>query len=308
MEGIKSKFVSTKTFWLLLGVVFLSLILRDLPFFSFLFAPFNQFEVFLHEMSHALACVFTGGWVSGLTIVEDGNGHGGLTFTHGGIPFIYSQAGYIGETLWGCFLIALSRFPRLSRYTLVAIGIAVGLVSIYFMPGGILMPGYFFQALGSLIWGLAMAAGLVWIGLKLSDRYAHPVLLFIAVQSCLSSLQGVWVLFLQSLGAFPGTWSDATNMANMTNIPAVFWGLSWSFFSIAMLSWTLWMSYKADARLNNPGKAVSAASALASGSSQSTNNKAIEAKHQIEQELANLHIEVEQGEKLKIKRQERKGG
>jgi len=68
------------------------------------------------------------------------------------------------------------------------------------------------------------------------------------------------------------------------------------------------MSYKADARLNNPGKAVSAASALASGSSQSTNNKAIEAKHQIEQELANLHIEVEQGEKLKIKRQERKGG
>ena len=63
-------------------------------------------------MSHALACVFTGGWVSGLTIVEDGNGHGGLTFTHGGIPFIYSQAGYMGEAIWGCLLLSLARFPR----------------------------------------------------------------------------------------------------------------------------------------------------------------------------------------------------
>lgn len=305
MKGLKSKFTGTKTFWLLLGIAILSIFLRDLPVFSFLFAPFQQFEVFLHEMSHALACVLTGGWVSGLTIVEDGNGHGGLTFTHGGIPFIYSQAGYIGETLWGCFLIALSRFPRLSRYVLVAIGFSVGLVSIYFMPGGMFMPGYFLQALGSLLWGLAISFGLVWTGLKLSERFAHPVLLFIAVQSCLSSLQGVWVLFLQSLGAFPGTWSDATNMANMTHIPAAFWGLSWSVFSIGLLSWTLWMTYKADGTVK-PRTSESSASSNAGLSAATNTVGAIEAKHDIESELLNLHMQVEKEQKIKIKKPDKK--
>jgi len=57
----------------------------------------------------------------------------------------------------------------------------------------------------------------------------------LAVQSCLCSLQGVWILLLQSMGAFPGTWSDATNMAQMTGIPAMFWGVWWALFSVGML-------------------------------------------------------------------------
>lgn len=302
MNGLKSKFATTKTFWWLIGIVLLSLVLRDLPVFSFIFAPFNQFEVFLHEMSHAIACVFTGGWVSGLTIVEDGKGHGGLTFTHGGIPFIYSQAGYIGETLWGCLLIALSRFPRLSRAILITIGVGMALVSIYFMTGAMFMPGMFLQAIGSLIWGLAISAGLIWVGAKLSERWAHPLLLFIAVQSCLSSLSGVWVLFLQSMGAFPGTWSDATNMERMTHIPAMFWGVSWAIFSVSMLVWVMWLTYKADqAQGKNAAIGVQDKKAIAADPQV----KRISAAAAVDAELMQLRQSVAEGEKIKVKKKNR---
>lgn len=299
---IKSKFVTAKTFWLLIGILFISIFLRDFPFFNLLFAPFNQFEVLLHEASHAIACVFTGGTVSGLTIVEDGNGHGGLTFTRGGIPFIYSQAGYIGETLWGCFLIAISRFPNLSRTALILFGIGVGLVSLFFMSGALFAPGMFLQAAGSIAWGLGIAALLVWIGKKFSDKWAHAILLFIAVQSCLSSLQGVWVLFLQSLGFFPGTWSDATNMQRLTGIPAGFWGVGWSLFSIGMLALMLYWSYKADQRAGKQALASDDKIKLSIDPSQQV--KKINAQADIEAELAHLHQTLDAGQKINIKKKE----
>ncbi len=299
---IKSKFVTAKTFWLLLGILFVSIFLRDFPVLNWFFAPFNQFEVLLHEASHAIACVFTGGSVSGLTIVEDGNGHGGLTFTHGGIPFIYSQAGYIGETLWGCFLIAVARFPNLSRTALVLFGIGVGLVSLVFMSGALFAPGMFLQAAGSIVWGVAISALLVWIGMKFSDKWAHAILLFIAVQSCLSSLQGVWVLFLQSLGFFPGTWSDATNMQRLTGIPAAFWGIGWSLFSIFMLGLMLYWSFKADhaagAQSKNGDKIK-----LSIDPAQQV--KKINAQADIEAELSHLHQTLDAGQKINIKKEER---
>ncbi len=288
-SSVRSKSVSTKTFWLLIAIVCLSLALRDLPGINFLFAPFNQFETLLHEMSHALACVFTGGWVSGLTIVEDGNGHGGLTYTHGGIPFIYSQAGYMGEALWGCLLIALARFPRISRGILVCIGICVGLVSIWFMPEGIFAPMWL-QTIGSLAWGLTMAAALVWIGRKFSDTWAHLALIFIAVQACLSSLLGIWVLLLQSVGAFPGTWSDATNMYNMTGIPAMFWGVWWALFSCGTLSWTMWMTYKSE----HPEPAKQAALGQVTP-------KQLDTAAQIERDLSELHHDAKLSQSITIK-------
>ncbi len=308
---VKSTFSSTKTFWLLIGMAILSLILRDLPIANMLFAPFQQFETMLHEMSHALACVFTGGSVSGLTIVEDGNGHGGLTFTRGGIPFIYSQAGYIGETLWGCLLIAISRYPKLSRILLMTIGVSMGIVTLWFMPAGLIVPGAFLQELGSIAWGLAMAGAVFYCGKKLPEKYAHTLLLFIAVQSCLGSLQGIWVLLLQSMGFFPGTWSDATNMENMTHIPAWFWGISWAGFSIGMLSWTMWLTFKAE----NPELAQSMESGLKKGQEKlkGLSNKGKTAalgsssatpqlgSSDIEQELLDLQqtVRLDEGEKLK---------
>ena len=300
---VESRISSTKTFWLLISIALLSLLLRDFPALNFFFAPFNQFSVLLHEASHALACIFTGGQVSALTIVEDGNGHGGLTFTQGGIPFIYSQAGYMGEALWGCLFIAVSRYPRLSRWILFLIGLGIGLISLLFMGSGLFQAGMFFPALASMLWGFAIAAGFVWVAGKLSNRWANMLLMFVAVQLCLGSLQGVWVLFLQSLGFFPGTWSDATNMQRLTGIPAAVWGICWSVFSLGMFSFTFWATFKAD---HSTAKQEKESKLKLSAYTEAQSAKRISADANIEQELMELHQNVDMGQKIKIKKEERR--
>lgn len=244
---VSPTFSASKTFLLLVGFVVLSMVLREIPVLDLIFKPLDTFEVAVHEMGHALACILTGGHVDGMTIVADGEGHGGLTFCKGGLPFIYTQAGYMGEALFGCALMLLSRYPRLSRAILVFIGVAIGLGSLFLMSGTIINQGELLAGLGSMVWGLVIAAGFVMWGSKLSDKLAHLLLLFIAVQCALGSLSGVWVLLLQSFGMYPG-WSDATNMQQLTGVPAFLWGLFWSAFSAATLTGTMWLSYKLDRR------------------------------------------------------------
>lgn len=291
---------SAKSFWLIIGLVLLSLFLKDLPVFSLLLAPFHQFEVMLHEMSHAIACVLTGGSVSGLTIVEDGNGHGGLTFTRGGIPFIYSQAGYMGETLWGCSLVLLSRFPGISRFILIAMGLLVAATSIYFMPGAVFRLDTWAQGLGSLFWGLTIAAALVFSGWKLKEKNARFILLFMAVQSCLSSLDGLQAIVMQSLGAYPGSWSDATNMEKLTMIPAPFWAISWALFSVGMLSAVMWLTFKLDRKVTK-----TEAPELGAGENKTRRLGAASFADSLELELEKLRAESTGGQTLDIKQKKR---
>lgn len=236
---------TVRTFWIIAGLVLFTVLLGHTPLFRALLGPLNTFETAVHELSHALACIFTGGSVTGMTIVADGQGHGGLTFCRGGIPFIYSQAGYIGETLFGCALILLSRYPRLSRGLLVFLGVCIGLTSLLIMPGTIFAQGRWAEGLSSIVWGLVLAGGFIGAGIKLKESFAHFLLLFIAVECALSSLEGVWVLLLQSFGLLGG-WSDATNMARLTGLPSFFWGLLWAGFSVLAVAFTMWLTYKLD--------------------------------------------------------------
>ncbi|MBY0546009.1 MAG: M50 family metallopeptidase [Candidatus Obscuribacterales bacterium] len=242
----RTTFSTTKTFAIIIGFVVLSMILREVPLLGLILQPLETFETAVHEMGHALACIATGGFVDGLTIVDDGEGHGGLTYCKGGWPLIYSQAGYIGEALFGSTLILLSRFQKLSRAILIFLGVAIGLGAILLMPGTIIHEGDWKSGLMSMLSGLLIAGAFVFSGAKLKDKWAHLLLLFIAVQSSLSSLSGIWVLLLQSFGMFPGTWSDATNMEKMTHIPAFLWGIGWAIFSIGSLAGTMWLTYQLD--------------------------------------------------------------
>ncbi|MBX9695693.1 MAG: M50 family metallopeptidase, partial [Cyanobacteria bacterium] len=132
-------------FW---TIVVLSVVLSKLPFADFLFAPLNQFATMIHEMGHAIACLLTGGHVEGMTIVSDGAGHGGLTFMRGGFPFIQVQAGYLGTALFGCFLVYIGQFRRLSKFVLVAMGLTMATATVLFI-GRALFSESFMQALFS---------------------------------------------------------------------------------------------------------------------------------------------------------------
>jgi hypothetical protein len=237
--GTKGGSVNLWGFWL---ITILSLFLYNVPIIGLLMAPVNTFATAVHEMSHAFVCMATGGWVSGMTIVADGEGHGGLTFCHGGLAFLYTQAGYLGTAVFGSILIYLSQYPKMSKALLCLMGAVMGLASIFLVGLNILNTGW--QGFFSMVWGLALAAFLLWAGMKWKPQFANMMLLFLAVQTALNSVQSLIFLAQVSLGTVPfGTFSDATSMAQMTHIPAGFWSVFWVLSSLFMVVGTIMFTY-----------------------------------------------------------------
>lgn len=117
--------------------------------------------------------------------------------------------------------------------------------SVIFMAPGLLSL-HFFESIGSLVWGLGMGAFCVYLGKKLQPAWANLVVLFLAVQTALSSLALTWSLFPHSLGLAGGGYSDATLMAKMIpfTLP-IFWVFLWVSISILMLFFTLKHTYGA---------------------------------------------------------------
>ena len=225
-------------FW---TIVVLTVVSANLPFAQVIFAPLNQFTVLIHELSHALACIATGGQVAGMTIVADGAGHGGLTFARGGLQFIFAPAGYVGTAIVGCLLVYLGQFRKLSKALLVIIGLIMTGATFAFMGPGLLSAS-FLQVLMSMLWGLALSAGAIWAGVKLKEQTANIVLLILAIRTALDSISSlVTLVFLSASGS--AIWSDATIMQNNYGLPAIFWAVSWAIFSMVLLGITIWFTY-----------------------------------------------------------------
>ena len=229
-------------FWLL---VFFTVFLGNVPGIHFLMTPVSQFVTMVHEMGHAIVTILTGGHVDFMTVVSDGQGHAGLTGSRGGLAFLSTQAGYIGTTVFGCLLIYLGQYPRLSKSLLSGLGVAMIVSSLIFMAPGLLSL-HFFESIGSLLWGLGMGAFCVYLGKKLQPAWANLVVLFLAVQTALSSLALLWVLVPNALGLAGAHFTDATLMAELIpfTLP-IFWVLLWVSISILMLFFTLKHTYGA---------------------------------------------------------------
>lgn len=89
--------------------------------------PFKLFVVFLHEISHALATMLTGGELAAISIDWD---ESGATYAASGrgIFFIIAIAGYIGSILWGYLMLKAS----LSGQWIRTVSLLVGLTVIFF--------------------------------------------------------------------------------------------------------------------------------------------------------------------------------
>lgn len=64
--------------------------------------PIKLIVVFLHEISHALAVIFTGGHLENIQIFLNESGY---VRSSGGIFFIIAIAGYIGSIFWGSLML-----------------------------------------------------------------------------------------------------------------------------------------------------------------------------------------------------------
>ena len=72
--------------------------------------PLKIFVVLLHEVSHALAAVGTGGFIEKITLDPR---QGGACYCPGGNAFLTLSAGYLGSLAWGALMVEGARATRI---------------------------------------------------------------------------------------------------------------------------------------------------------------------------------------------------
>lgn len=201
--------------------------LQFVPYARYIVYPLRLLVTFIHEGSHALMALATGGHVQAIAIQPDGSG---TTLTWGGFnPFI-SSAGYLGSTLFGALLVGLLRRGVSGRPLLLATGVCVGLATLGILGG---LASFQLNLFG-LFWGVVLTVGLFAAGLRLAPKYANWVVAFIGAQCILNALFDLQTLFALSVTPGGGM-TDAQNMARMTLIPAPVWAVLWLVGAFFML-------------------------------------------------------------------------
>ena len=213
-----------------------------IPFADYLVYPIRLFVTFIHEGSHALAGLLTGGSVQSLTIGADGSGvvYSVPSGWFGAI--LTSSAGYLGTTAFGVLLLFLIRRAYAAKYVLLGSAGFVGLMTLFF---GILSPMFnifslqvgFSSLLFTIIAGALLTAGLFALGKYASVKTANFAVAFLAVQCLLNSLGDLKTLFFIN-APFVGSeiGNDAANMASATGLPAFAWVVIWIGISMLMIS------------------------------------------------------------------------
>ncbi|MCL1144740.1 M50 family metallopeptidase [Shewanella sp. 10N.261.52.F9] len=190
----------------------IAFLVTRIPFVS---VPFKWLESYFHEVSHALATLFSGGAVSHIQLFPNG---AGLCFSQGGWPLLIGFAGYFGAALWGYLIFMFATWPKGIRVSFAVLGGAV--------------------VLTILLWArdlltiaiLVSLAGLFLLPLKLQlNRFLATFLRVIALMIILNALASPMVLLgLEGQG-------DANMLAGESWLPAWFWVGVWLATSALML-------------------------------------------------------------------------
>lgn len=217
--------VTTDLLYVVLAAA-LALVLAHLPALDLIIYPFKLFGTYVHEWSHALVTVVTGGHVAGLRINPDLSGE---EYSAGGWRLPISSAGYLGTACAGAALLLAPL--RRAKQTLLALGATVAALPF----AGTLLQGAAFT-LNTWLWTAVFAAATLAVGRYGPPRLARLFQQFLAVELCLTALDALRSLDWLTLNA-PNVATDATNAANATHLPAIVWALLWSVLGVAIVGW-----------------------------------------------------------------------
>ena len=200
-----------------LAIAAAALVLWD----TFLVYPFRLFVVLLHEISHGLAAVLTGGAIESIDLRFD---EGGVCRTRGGWPLLILNAGYLGSLFWGATFLVLGERRTRSRSVIAAIGAFTLVVTLLYV-----------RTLFGVVYGLLAGGALLAVAARLRPAVSEVLL---AAIGATSALYAVWdiasdVLFRHS------NQSDAAALAAFTSVPAIVWGVAWIAVSVGVLGYVL---------------------------------------------------------------------
>jgi Peptidase M50B-like len=204
----------------LLVVIGIMLVLWIIPGGQWVTLPLQYLDTHLHETCHAIASLLTSGSVGTIHVYGDGSG---VTQTYMDHPVIVASAGYVGSSIIGAGIIAMSRNAKGARMALLGVFGLLLIECMFWLRGD----------LTGMISGFAYMLAFLVMGLKLDGWAAIIVAQFIGLQQCLTSLQAVFGLVNPQILSFGD--NDATILQSITHVPAILWSVSWSLFSLIVV-------------------------------------------------------------------------
>ena len=176
---------------------------------TYVMFPIKLFVVLLHEISHGIAAVLTGGAIKGINISLKLGGH---CITRGGNEFIIASSGYLGSLLLGSALFITSYDYKLSK-----------LICTLFAASFIIITASFITSNIGIIFTLLISAFLI-ISPRFFKAEIHTFL--IRLIGILSAFY-VFVDIKDDLLLNTTRITDATSLEIATNISSTVWGLLW---------------------------------------------------------------------------------
>jgi hypothetical protein len=225
----------------LIGLGLALLLLWRVPGLSWIAWPFRLFGTFVHELSHGLAALATGGQFQRFVVNPDLSG---LAWSAGGVRWIVASAGYVGSAVFGALLILAGRLLP-ARSVLGLLGLAFALLCAFYVR----------NAFGAVT-GLGFAAALLLAAVYLRGLWAEALLLVLALQLLLDGFQSV--IDLVFLSARGDVHTDAATLAGLTGLPAPAWAVLWGLFSAGVAVAALRMTYRGGAAAAGSGNPAAA--------------------------------------------------
>lgn len=189
--------------------------------------PLKLFVVLLHEISHGIAAVLSGGRITAIEVTPM---QGGLCRCGGGSAFLTLSAGYLGSLLWGGLMIwGAVKLGRRAEWLTAAIGVIAASITVLYVRQPF-----------ALTFGLAFGAALVTIALKMGSAGNRAVLTGLGMTSALYAVLDIKSDILDR----PELQSDARMLAELTGIPTVAWGVIWIGLALAFCAFLFRWAWK----------------------------------------------------------------
>jgi hypothetical protein len=186
--------------------------------------PLKILVVLFHELSHGLAALVSGGSIDHIEISLE---QGGLCVTRGGSSFLILNAGYLGSLFCGAVLLIAGAATRHDRTLVGLLGVILLAVTLLYV-----------RSVFGFVYGLAV--GFVFIGIAwlLPNIVSDFLLTLLGMVSCLYAIWDIGsdILFR----TVPG--SDAYQLAELTGIPSLVWGLLWVVLAVVTTIVALWIA------------------------------------------------------------------
>ena len=182
---------------------------------------FNIINTGLHEFGHALMALLLDGEVNKIELFKDTSGSTVTQTKHKAAAFLISLAGYPFAASVGWFSFYLVKHGA-------ATGLVIGLTVLF-----VVMLLFWIRNWYGALW-VVLFTGITALLLFLDDaQYAEYVAMFYAVMILTESVVSSVVLLVLSFKDSSKA-GDATNLANLTHVPAAIW-------SLLFLAYTLWV-------------------------------------------------------------------